>query len=377
MVDTIPVELIQHILSFLPLIDRVKCESINKKFNLICKSLWDVQESIDENELPPVQWNEEFQRILPKSSDQIRTDTIRWQLTMKCPRIKKVMIDNEHINSTFFIQRLPFIEHVTVKGCTENFDILREAKRLNTIVFVNSDCNEGDVIQHLTTDIKSIEGPSICDPWVNRWDEFFEHANSGQFNNLVKLTVVISLQNNHQLENLTKLEQLNHIRFHIGDDYDNNFLIKYLQLRGSKLTGLELFQPIYHTSCRNVYASISSNCFHLEHLGIKGYLYGKIDYNDFKDFLFRFNFLKTLCLNIPRTLTDEEVDTVCTNNPNLREFKYTYYMASISPQKLKNCRRNIDEMKLRIAEFNAKNPGRKKIHFGTSHIVNQMLSKQM
>lgn len=378
MIDTIPVELIHHILSFLPLIDRVKCESINRKFYSICHRLWNHQKSIDENELPPVKWHEEFQRIYPNLSDQVRSDIFRWQLTIKCPRITKMTIDDEHLNSAFFIQRMPFIEHLTVKEhLTENTHTLREAIRLQTIVFENSDCNEFDVIQHLTTDIKFIEGGSLCDPWVNRWDEFFQHPNSGLFTNLVKLTVVISLQSNHQLENITKLQQLNHIRFYVGDDYDNNFLIKYLELRGSKLKGLELFQPVYHASWRNVYATISNNCFQLEHFGIKGYMHGQADYNDFKDFFFDFKSLKTLSLNIPRALTEDELVTVCINNPKLRNFNYTYYMPSLSPQKLKNCSKNYNEIKLRIDNFNAKYKGRRNIICGTSRIINQILSKKL
>lgn len=375
--DTLPVELISHILSFLPLIDRVKCESINRKFNYICKDLWNQQTSIEECELPTIKWIKEFQGIYPNSTDQSRADRIRWQLTLKCPRIKKITIDDEQLHSAFFIQRVPFIQHLTVRNFTESFVILKEAKSLQTIVFENSDCNEYNVIQHLTADIKSIESPSICDPWVNKWDEFFEHSSSGHFHNLVKLTVVISLYNDRHLENLTKLEQLNHIRFIVGNDFDNRFLIKYLQINGSKLKGLELFQPNYHTSFRNVYAAVSSNCFHLEQLGTKGFVHGRTDGDDFKDFLSNFKSLKILSLNIPRTLTAEDVDMVCENNQNLCDFKYTYYMPSISPQMLKNCRRNYYEMKLLIDKFNARNPERRNIIFGTSDIINTLLANRL
>lgn len=375
--DTLPVELINHILSFLPLIDRVKCELINRKFNSICKDLWNLQRGIEESELPSIKWSKEFQTIHPDSSDQIRADRIRWQLTLKCPRIEKVCVGSENIDSSFFIERVPFIQHLTIKNCSGDFAILKEAKSLQTIVFEKSDCNECNVIQHLTTDIKSIEGPSICDPFVNKWDEFFELSYSGHFHNLVKLTVVIHLCNNRQFENLIKLEQLNYIRFFVGDVSDNTFLIKYLQIRGPRLKGLELFHPDYDTSFRNVYDAISSNCPYLEELGIKGFLNAQIADNDFKDFLFNFNSLKKLSLNIPRELTAEDVNTICDNNQKLSDYNYTYYMPSISPQMLKNCRRNYDEMKLLIDKFNVRNTERKNIILGTSHIMNSLLSSSL
>lgn len=372
--DTLPVELITKILSFLPLIDRVKCESINRKFNSICKHLWNQQSSIDENEFPPTKWIRECQAIHPSSSDQIRSDIIRWQLTLKCPRIKKIIIDDRKISSKFFIERVPYIQHLTVKNCSENFAILNEAKSLQTIVFEESHCNEYEVIQHLTANIISIEGPSICDPWVDRWDEVFEHSGSSRFENLVKLTVVISIQTIQQLDNLMKLEKLNHIRLLVGDDFENNFLIKYLQLRGSMLKGLELFQPSHYTSCENVYAAVSNNCIQLKQLGLKGYFHGKLDYNHF---LINFKSLTALSVNIPWALTPEEVDTVCNNNHNLRQLNYTYYMPSVSPVKLKNWKKHCEEIKLSVDNFNSRSLGRRKVIFDTSHVVKRIFSNSL
>lgn len=377
--DVLPVELITNILSHLPLIDRVKCESINWKFNNICKDLWSQQFSINDNELPPTKWITECQTIHPDASDKIRSDFFRWQLTLKCPRIKKIAIDDNNINSKFVIERMPYIEHLTIH-CTvtkgnDNFLILNEAKRLQTIVFAKSDCNEYEVIRHLTSNVNSIEGPSICDPWVDKWDEFFDHSDSGRFENLVKLTVVITLQTVHQFDNLIKLEQLTYVRFFIGDDFDNRFVIEYLKLRGSTLKGLELFQPVYYPSCRNLYTAVSNNCTQLEQLGLKGYIHGKEDPNDFRRFLFAFKSLNAVSLNIPRSLTEEETHTLCDNNENLRHLRYTYYMPSISPVKLKNCKRHCDEMKLCVDNYNSRNVGRmKKVIYDTSEVVKNILS---
>lgn len=372
--DTLPVELIEYILSFLPLVDRVKCESINRKINYICKDLWNQQTGIDENELPPTKWITEFQTIRPDASDKFRSDFVRWQLTLKCPRIKRILIDDEKIDSNFFIEQVPHIQHLTVTKCNDNFVILNEAKRLQTIVLEESDCNEYKVIQHLTSNIKSIEGPSICDPWINKWDEFFEHYDSGRFQNLEKLTVVICLQTVRQLDHLSKLGQLTHIRFLVGDDFDNNFVIKYLQLRGSKLKGLELFHPHYFASCRSVYAAVLNSCLQIEHLGIKGHFHCTEDYDHFKKFLFDFKSLTVVSLNISRTLTQDEVFLLCDNNQNLRQLNYTYYMPSISPIKLKICEHQCDKIKLWVDNYNSTNRERMNIIFNTSKIIKKILS---
>lgn len=374
MLDTLPVELITNIVSLLPLIDRVKCESVNWKVNYICKDLWSRQTSIDEKELPTIKWINEFQTIHPDTLDQLRSDLVRWQLTLKCPRLKNVVIDDDdNINSDYFIRIVPHIEHLTVKKCTANFAILNEAKRLKTIAFERSDCNEYNVIQHLTNDIISIEGPSICDPWADRWDEFLEHSDSGRFQHLVKLTVVISLQTVYQFDNLLKLEQLRHIRFLIPNDFDNHFLIRYLQIRGSKLKGLELYQPSHHISCRNVYTAISNNCTQLKELGIKGYFHGTLDYNHFMNFLFNFKSLAVISVNIPQLFGQREVDTLCNNNSDLKTLNCSYYMPSISPLKLKNWKRHCEEMKSFVHNYNSRNPGRI-VSFDTSHLIKKIIS---
>ncbi len=372
--DSLPVELINKILSFLPLIDRVKCESVNWKFNNVCKGLWRLQSRIDETELPAIKWITEFQTIRPDPSNEARTDSVRWQLTQKCSRIQNIVVDDEKVNSKFFIERVPYIRHLIVRNCSGNFAILNEARSLQAIVFEKSDCSEYEVIQHLPNTIIHIEGPSICDPWVNKWDEFCEHSDCVRFQNLQSLTIVISLQTTTQLNNLIRLDQLTHIRFLMGDDSVTILLIKYLQLRGSKLRGLELFQPDHHPSCRDVYAAVTNNCVLLQQLGMKGHVHGKEDYNQFKNFLFNFTSLTAVSLNITRSLTHDEVVTICENNPNLRKLNYTYYMPSISPQKFKNCKQYCGEVKSFVDNFNRINPGRRRITFDTSQVVKKIIS---
>lgn len=373
--DTLPVELIRNILSYLPLIDRVKCESVNRKFNFICNDLWSQQARFDENELPPTKWIREFQTIHPDALDQLRTDLIRWQMTLKCRRIVKIVIDDQKKNSTFFIQRAPYIKHLTVKHpCNDNFAILNNATSLQTIVFEESNCNECEVIQHLSANVASIEGRSISNHLVDKWDEFFQRSDSGRFLNLVKLTVVISLQTQDQLNNLMKLEKLNHIRLLIGDDFDNNFVVKYLQLSGSKLKGLELYQPSHYSSCENVYAAVSRHCIRIIELGLKGYFHGKDDYNQFKNFLINFNTLTTLSVNIPRVLTQEEVDIMYDNNHNLRKLNYTYYMPSITLAKLKIWKNHCKEMNLCVDNANSRNTKRRKVIFDTSRAIQKIVS---
>lgn len=372
--NILPIELISKVISFLPLIDRVKCELVDWKFNSICKGLWLLQTSIDDNELPPIKWITEFQTILPDLTDQARIDLIRWKLTLKCPRIKQIFIDDDKISSTYFVQRLPYIEHIIVSECYGDFAILSEAKSLKTITFEGSDCNEYQVvIKYLPSSVTSIIGPSICDPWVNNWDEFFDHSDSVRFENLRTLTVVISLQTMHQLNNILKLEQLIHVRFLMGDDYDNHFLIKYLELRGSKLKRLELYQPNHHISCRNVYAAVTNNCNQLQELGLKGYFHGSDDGHHFEKFLYDFKSLVAVTVNIHRALNREEVVTVCDNNRQLRKLTYSLYMRSISTRKLKNCKEYCDRVKSYVADYNGRHPERGNVICDTSQTVKKIM----
>lgn len=368
--DTLPVELIHKILSFLPLIDRVRCELVSWKFNNICKDLWLKQFHIAENELPSIKWfMNEYQMIESSVPAELKHNFFRWKLTLKCPRIKQIVVDEKTINSKFFKKQVPHITHLTVRDYNSDFTILNKAISLETFVFEKSACNECEVIQHLPDNVSAIEGPAICNPWIDKWDEFFEHSDFVRFQNLRTLTVGISLQTEHQLNSLLKLKQITCIRFVMGDEIEHIFLMKYMKVHGPKLKKLELFQPDYHPSSRDVYTAINNNCNQLEQLGLKGYFHGTNDYAHFMIFLLGFKSLITIVLNIPRPLTQNDVVIICDNNRNLSQINYTYYMPSMSGLKFKNCVQFCTDVKFYIYDFNRRHPGRRKVTFDTSQVV--------
>lgn len=373
--DLLPMEIIIKIVSHLPMIDCVRCKRVSKTFHTACCDSLSKYTVIPESEVPIVRYVPDmFKNLMPDYVELLHQTKTRWKLTENCPNITDIQINDQLIRFPFFEERLPYFKHFHVVILSyfildTYYHYIAGAKSLVSAKFFKSNSSDYNIIQFLPDQVEVIEGPPITNPYQDRADDMFRDKNTARFTKLRKLTILQKLKENDQLENLLKLENITYIRFKLDDNAINNRLIRYLELRGPRLVGLDLYQSFFQQTCGVVYDAVRTYCRNLKEFGWKGTIYGSVEITE--PFPVQFSTLNVWSLNVERAIGEQEVVDVCTNNQNLTHFNYSLLLSQVRTYNVGRWIRFTDEAKRYVDNFNAIH-GRN-IIFGTSELIQKTL----